>query len=318
MTTKEAVRKVRDFIRLKHFARSTEENYCSYVEKFCKHSKTLPPTLPAEKRIESFLSTFASNDCAASTQNVAFNAVLFLYRNILGIDLKGIDSLRATRPVLVRNAPNPSDTRAILNFIAEHETSDISLVCDLLYGTGARLCEPLNLRVRDVDLAAGKIIYRHAKQHKDRVVGIPCSLAEKIQQQLEYSHSVWAREGKRWPTKLPGRLRFKYPHAEFSFQWFWIFPATGPCPDNRDDNRLVRWRRGEWLIQRAVRRACLALGKSVTPHELRHGYATDSLNRGANPRAVQMAMGHKSLETTMGYCHADALSVPSPLDILNA
>ena len=114
--------------------------------------------------------------------------------------------------------------------------------------------------------------------------------------------------------KLPGKLHLKYPKAPFAWQWFWLFPAKGACMDKRADNRLVRWRLGEWNIQRAVKRASLALGLSVVPHELRHSYATDCLNAGTNPRALQKAMGHKSLETTMGYCHAEALSVASPLD----
>lgn len=305
---------MREFIRLKHLSCSTEESYCLYVAQFCEHSKRLPSCLPTEKRIESFLSTFAQRDAAASSQNVAFNAVLFLYRNILGVQPNGIDALRARRPQHHRNAPAPEDTRAILKFIAEHESSEISLATDTIYGCGGRVCEPLNLRIRDIDLQKGHLVFRQAKHHKDRVVPIPERLEVRLRQQIEYVRSVWTREGNRWPVKLPGRLRLKYPHAEFSWQWFWLFPAKGPCRDKRDDNRLVRWRMGQWHIERAVKRAANALGLSVVPHELRHGYATDCLNAGTNPRALQQVLGHKSLETTMLYCHVEALSVKSPLD----
>jgi integrase len=317
MTRTEAVSKFRAFIRLKHFSRSTEQSYCYYFEKFCVHSESLPPNLPTEKRIESFLGGFAG--ASASSQNVAFNAVLCFYRNVLGVEPKGINALRARRPVHHRNAPAPADTRAILNFIAGHEEAQVSLVCDLIYGVGARVSEPLNLRIRDVQFepAPGHLILRQAKQHKDRVVPMPDALFHRLVAQMEYAHSIWKREGDRWPVKLPGLLHVKYPHAQFDWAWFWLFPARGACQDERT-GLMVRWRLHEANIRRAMRRACLALKLSVLPHELRHGYATDCLNAGVNPRALQREMGHSSLETTMGYCHAEPLSVRSPLDRPNA
>ena len=312
MNTNQTVQKVRDLIRLKHFSYSTEDSYCHYVRQFCEHALRLPASMPSEKKIESYLSTFAHS--SASSQNVAFNAVLFLYRNVLGVEPKGINALRAKRPAHIRNAPAPADTRAILKFIAEHSDAEISLATDLIYGTGGRVNEPLNIRIRDMDLKKGTIIYRQAKHHQDRIVPIPCSLVDRIEQQVDYAAQLWKRDGARLPVKLPGKLRLKYPNAEFAWQWFWLFPAKRPCQDKRDGFRLVRWHLGQWNIERAVQQACRALGLSVMPHELRHGYATDCLNNGANPRALQKAMGHKSLETTMGYCHAEALSVKSPLE----
>lgn len=313
MTTAEAVQKVREFIRLKHFSQSTEDSYCYYVRQFCEHSFSLSKSTLTEKRIESYLSTFAASEASASSQNVAFNAVLFLYRNILGVEPKGIDALRARRPVHHRNAPAPEDTRSILKFISANEPSEISLAVDLIYGCGGRVCEPLNLRIRDVDLRNGQFVFRQAKQHKDRVVPIPESVETKLRQQIDYARHVWTRDGNRWPVKLPGKLHLKYPRAQFDWQWFWLFPAKHSCQDKRS-GMVVRWRLHQANIQRAVRRACYALRLSVLPHELRHGYATDCLNRGANPRALQQVLGHKSLETTMGYLHAEALSVKSPLD----
>jgi integrase len=315
MKTEDAVGKVRDLIRLKHYSDSTEDAYCHYVEQFCEHSKLLPKDWPTEKRIESYLSTTFA-DASASAQNCAFNAVLFLYRNILGVEPKGINALRARRPVHHRNAPAPEESRAILKFIAEHETAEISLAVDAIYGCGGRVSEPLNLRIRDVVLHGPKpaFIFRQAKHHQDRVVPIPCALLQRVQEQIDYARTVWQREGQRWPVQLPGKLHLKYPQAPFAWHWFWLFPAKGPCRYRRDPERLVRWRLGEWHIRRVVQRACRALGLAIVPHELRHGYATDCLNNGQNPRALQKVMGHKSLETTMGYCHAEALSVASPLD----
>lgn len=313
MRTEEAVEKVRSFIRLKHFSYSTEESYCRYVNDFCEHSRRLGKGMTTEKRIESYLSTFAQTDASASTQNVAFNAVLFLYRNILGIEPKGISALRARRPLHHRNAPAPADSRALLKLVRTQAPADVSLACDLIYGTGARVSEPLNLRIRDVDLNRGHLIYRQAKQHKDRIVPIPCALAEQLREQIRFARSVWEREGRRWPVALPGLLHKKYPNAQYDWQWFWLFPARGSCVDKRS-GMIVRWRMHEANVRRAVQRAAKVLKLSIVPHELRHGYATDCLDAGTNPRALQQVLGHKSLETTMGYCHAEPLSVRSPLD----
>jgi integrase len=112
---------------------------------------------------------------------------------------------------------------------------------------------------------------------------------------------------------LPHQLAAKYPYARFDWNWAWLFPADEPCMDSRR-KELVRWRFHEANIQRAVRKACRKTGVSILPHELRHAYATHCLDRGANPRAIQEVMGHKSLETTMAYLHAQSISVPSPLD----
>jgi integrase len=313
MTTDQAVQKVRDLIRLKHFSLSTEESYCLYVRQFCQHSRHLPKSMPTEKRIESYLSTFAKKEASASSQNVAFNSVLFLYRNILGIEPKGIDALRAHRPTHVRNAPAPEDTFKVLNFIKEHYSAEVSLACDLIYGCGGRVSEPLNLRIKEINRKAGLFIFRQAKGHKDRVVPIPCSVMLDLDNQISLARNIWEREGNRWPVALPGRLHLKYPNAQFAWQWFWLFPARKSCVDKRT-GWTVRWRMHQATIQRAIKHACDVFGLSILPHELRHGYATDCLNNGTNPRALQQVLGHKSLETTMNYFHAEPAGVKSPLD----
>jgi integrase len=125
---------------------------------------------------------------------------------------------------------------------------------------------------------------------------------------------VWRRDQQdQVPVALPHQLARKYPAAQFDWHWAWLFPANKSCLDQRT-GKLVRWRLHEAQVQRAVRTACQKAGLFILPHELRHAYATHCLNRGANPRAIQSAMGHQSLETTMGYLHAEALSVASPLD----
>jgi hypothetical protein len=133
---------------------------------------------------------------------------------------------------------------------------------------------------------------------------------------MQLARSVWESDKQDgMPVMLPNRLARKYPEYKFSWGWAWLFPAHHPCRDPRSGN-IVRYRMHEVNVQRAIKHARRKLGISVLPHELRHGYASHCLERGTNPRAIQQAMGHKSLETTMGYLHSEALSVPSPLEAL--
>jgi site-specific recombinase XerD len=165
-----------------------------------------------------------------------------------------------------------------------------------------------------VHLEALQFVIRAAKGGKDRTAPIPCSAAEDLRQQMEAARAVWKRDqNHKIPVALPHQLAVKYPQAQFEWSWAWVFPARDPCTDPRT-RKVVRWRLHEANVQRAVRKACNGLGISILPHELRHAYATHCLNRGANPRAIQEVMGHKSLETTMGYLHAEPLAVASPLD----
>jgi len=146
--------------------------------------------------------------------------------------------------------------------------------------------------------------------------GIPCSVQEDVREQIESAQVAWRTDQQdKVPVALPHQLAVKYPAAQFDWNWAWFFPANGRCVDPRT-RKLMRWRMHEANLQRAVRKACRKAGLFILPHELRHAYATHCLNRGTNPRAIQEAMGHQSLETTMGYLHAEALSVASPLDAL--
>jgi integrase len=270
--------------------------------------------LPSEHKLERFLTVLAQQNVAASTQNQAFNAIIFFYKEALGAELKNVQALRARRPVQVRHAPTPEETWQLLKTVQSDAAFATSLAVRLLYGCGMRVNEPLNLRIKDVNLEAAQLIIRAAKGGKDRVVAIPCSALEDLRQQIQAARAVWRRDQQdQVPVALPHQLARKYPAAQFDWHWAWLFPANKSCLDPRT-GKLVRWRLHEAQVQRAVRTACQKAGLFILPHELRHAYATHCLNRGANPRAIQSAMGHQSLETTMGYLHAEALSVASPLD----
>jgi site-specific recombinase XerD len=280
--------------------------------------RQMPNTLAPERKMERFLTELALRDVSASTQNQAFNAILFFYRDCLKMELKDIDSLRATRPERERLAPSVEDTRTLLNAVRDTEGYPSNLIVHLLYGCGLRVSEAVSLRIKDVDVIQSRLLIMAAKGDKDRVVRLPCSLALRISNQMDFARATWQRDQKaKLPIQLPNRLALKYPEMQFSWQWAWLFPLRNSCADPRD-GRLVRWHILTDTIQRAVKRARRQTGIMVTPHSLRHAYATHSLNRGVNLKALSQAMGHAQIETTSRYCHAEALSVPSPLDFAHA
>jgi len=316
MNSFQAEELLRRVIRRKHFALSTEEIYTSWLLRFMRYVVKLPRGLSSEKKLEAFLSSLARDEVSASTQNQAFNGLLFFYRECLGQKLQGVNALRARREATVRRAPATDEVRRLLSDVQDESSYPVRLVVHLIYGCGLRITEPIGLRIRDVELANSRLIIRRAKGGKDRVVGIPCSLMRQIESQMQMARLTWQRDvAAQVPIKLPSRMDRKYPRAQWSWNWAWLFPQASPCRDPRS-GRTVRWHQLESTVQRAVKSSCRRLGLEILPHELRHAYATHCLNGGQNPRAIQDAMGHKSLETTMGYLHADALSVRSPLEVL--
>lgn len=264
--------------------------------------------------MEAFLTQLARQEVSASTQNQAFCALLFFYRECLGLKLGNVDALRAKKPVHLRYAPERDEVLALIARCQSAAGYPTSLIVRLIYGCGLRVSEPLNLRLKDILFSESKFVIRAAKGGKDRFVAIPCSLADEIAAQMKVAKAVnEADRAARLPVALPGLLAQKFPAWQFSPKWAWLFPAHRPCEHPRT-GAMVRWRCHEANVQRCVRDAARALGLEITPHCLRHSYATHCLNAGQNPRAIQQAMGHAQLETTMGYLHAEALAVRSPLE----
>lgn len=313
MTTNQAVEKMREVIRRKHLAHSTEANYCQWLVRYARFvAERMTAGQSTEQKLEAFLSQLAQQDVSASTQNQAFNALLFFYREVLGQAVGKVDSLRAKKAVHLRYAPELVEVRRLLAAVQDVGDYPTALIVKLIYGCGLRVSEPLNMRVKDVRLQDSKLVLCGAKGGKDRFVALPCSLVPELRAQLDYARAVAARDRLAGlPVKLPGLLGTKYPHWQYAPKWAFVFPAHKPC-DFR--GQVVRWRCHEANVQRCVRQAARPLGLDITPHHLRHAYATHCLNAGHNPRAIQQAMGHSQLETTMGYLHAEALSVRSPLD----
>lgn len=315
MNSQKALELARAVIRRQHKAIATEQSYLGWLKRYIAAIRGMPNSLPSEQKLERFLSELAlRQNVSASTQNQAFNAICFFYRDVLAQPLKQVDALRATRPAHLRHAPTVAETRALLAEVRDVAGYPTNLIVRLLYGCGLRVTEPLNLRIKDVQLDEGRLFILGAKGGKDRVISLPCSLAEELRQQMEFARSVWRRDVQnKLPLEIPHLLARKYPEYEFSWPWAWLFPQRWPCQHPRT-GKLVRYRMHEANVQQAVKEARRKLGVMILPHELRHAYATHLLERGVNMKALQEAMGHAQIQTTAGYCHADALSVGSPLE----
>ena len=232
---------------------------------------------------------------------------------MLGLNVEsvspGVRAKRGERLPVVLSMP---ETVALLGAMS----GTPRLMAALIYGGGLRVSECCELRIKDLDFEAGRISVLGAKGGKDRMVAMPCSVMELLRGQLEFSRHIWQQDFRnQMPVKLPGNLARKAPDYRFAWPWAWVFPGHQPCRDPRT-GEMVRWRMHEVNVQRAVRQARRALGIMVLPHELRHGYATHALSAGANIKAVALAMGHTNIETTAGYCHAEACGIRSPLDTL--
>jgi integrase len=305
-------------IRLLHFAYSTEQAYCHWVGRYYDFCLTLPTGWPAERKCEGFLTFLAlKQGVAARTQNQALAALLFLYGQVLKKPLGNIDALRAKRPVHERTAPSREQVQALRAAVEDRPNLPARLLVDLLYGCGLRVSEPLELRIKDVLWSEHQLVVRAGKGGKDRRVPIPAVCRQALREQIDAARKIWEFDQGLQPpigVTLPFQLGRKYPSAPRSWQWFWVFPAAGYCAHPRT-GETVRYHLLHDLVQRAVREAArkIELEGLITPHVLRHAYATHS----REPiDALRLLMGHVSLETTAGYRHPVVEAASNPLDDL--
>jgi integrase len=322
MTKNQAITELERVLRMRHYAYSTTQNYVHWIGRFfnylAKHRDL--ENVPAV-RMESFLSDLARSNCSASTQNQAFNALLFFYRNVIGSDPGNVDALRARRPKFTRHAPTRDQVAAMLSQVRDTPVYPYHLILSLIYGCGLRVSEPLNLRIRDLDFSTCRIVIKQAKGAKDRLVAMPPSLIEPLRLQVEAAKAVQARAvAQGVPCKLPNRLSAKYQRAAFQPVWFWLFPAAQPCvdPTATEGAPLVWWHCLDSGVQKAMREACQRAGLdgALTPHHLRHACATHLADSGVPIRDIQEILGHQSLETTMQYVHPQVDRFISPLESL--
>lgn len=310
---------VRDRVRVLHYSIRTEDAYVQWIRRFILfHNKRHPLEMGAAE-LEAFLTHLAvERQVAASTQNQALHAVLFLYREVLGRPIEELGRIApARRPERLPTVLTRDEVRAVLDRL----DGTNRLMAGLLYGSGLRLMECLRLRIKDVDFGQRHLIVRDGKGGKDRVTLLPRTLEEPLRQQIERVRSLHRQDldegfGR---VYLPHALATKYPHADREFGWQYLFPSARRSSDPRT-GIVRRHHASERALQRAVaaavRRARVL--KPASCHSLRHSFATHLLESGQDIRTVQELLGHDDVRTTMIYTHvlhSGPLGVRSPLDL---
>lgn len=309
---------VRAGIRTKHYSPRTEEAYIYWVRQFILFHRKRHPLEMGEPEIGSFLQHLAINKgVAASTQNQALNALVFLYGAVLNRSIGKLPHIvRAKRPKRLPSVLTQEQVQQLFSAMK----GQAGLMARLLYGAGLRLTECTNLRIKDVEFTSNQILVRDGKGFKDRVTMLPEAIRESLLSwidRLKLFHQKELQAGRGRAT-LPYALARKYPNLSKSLQWQYVFPARKLVWDAEANV----WRRHhvfEDTLQRAVSEAGVLAGieKPVSCHMLRHSFATHLLEQGCDIRTVQQLMGHKNVATTMIYTHVlkrPGIGVKSPLD----
>ncbi|MEY2866860.1 MAG: hypothetical protein RIQ43_886 [Pseudomonadota bacterium] len=309
---------VRNRLRLKHYSLRTEKVYVYWIRRYIlENGKTHPRELGG-LAVEAFLSRLATKDqVSASTQNQALSALLFLYREVLSIDLPWMENVvRAKQSRKLPVVLSKSQTVLLLSKMSGRDW----LAASLLYGAGLRLMEAMRLRVKDLNFERNEITVRDGKGGKDRKTVLPFSLKPHLQRQVEQARALHAKDLAEGygAVSLPFALARKYPRAEIDFGWQYVFPASRRGIDPFD-GREKRHHIDEKVLQRAVRNAAQQAGLHlpVSPHTLRHCFATHLLESGSDIRTVQELLGHQDVTTTQIYTHVlnrGAGGVLSPID----
>ena len=306
----ETIEKTRQVLRVMHRSRATEKGYVSWISQYIDYLKESPKLkiLTSEKKMEAFLTYLAiERKVSASTQNQAFNAILFLYRNVLDVKLEDrINAVRAKRSKRLPSILTQTEVQSLLDVMSGTNR----LMVSFLYGCGLRLMEGCAMRIKDLDFEGDMVYIREGKGGKDRIVMMPRSLKGQLWDQVELIKRLHEEDIKRGfkGVDLPNALARKYPNAPFEIGWQYVFPAT-----------KRQYHTHKTGVQRAVRLAAKRAGitKRVSPHLFRHSFATHMLENGYNLPTVQRLLGHKDIRTTEIYTHVmqrGTEGIYSPLD----
>ena len=307
-------------MRVKHYSLRTEKSYVDWIKRYIWHFDKRHPKDMGATEVEAFLTHLAvTRNVSASTQNQAKSALLYLYKEVLGVELPWLDNVTQAKvpqrlPVVL--------TQAEVQAVLSRMDGTMWLIASLLYGSGLRIMEALRLRVKDVDFAQREILVREGKGFKDRVTMLPLSLVEPLKAHLLkvqalHQDDLSAGHG---DVFMPMALDRKYPNGGKSWSWQYVFPSVKLSVDPRS-KVIRRHHADEKTVQRAVKKAVKLAGivKLATPHTLRHSFATQLLAGGYDIRTVQELLGHSDVATTMIYTHVlnkGGRGVSSPLDVL--
>lgn len=309
---------VRASIRVKHYSYRTEESYVNWIRRYILFHNKRHPRDMGNPEVTSFLTHLAvKENVAASTQNQALSALLFLYRHVLQQPLdESINAVRAKQTQYLPTVLTPSEVHDVIQQLS----GVYKLVIQILYGSGVRLNEGLRLRVKDLDFSQHQITIRDAKGNKGRVTMLPVSLVKPLQSHLQWVRQLHQRDlaqGYR-SVYLPFALERKYPHADRNWIWQFVFPSFSLSRDP-PSGVVRRHHLHETGVQRSLKQAVQVAGitKRVSCHTFRHSFATHLLENGYDIRTIQELLGHKDVKTTMIYTHVlnrGGRGVRSPLD----
>jgi integron integrase len=309
---------MREALYSRHYSRRTEQTYCNWVKRFGHFHNVRHPAEMAEPEINVFLTRLAVKEkVAASTQNQALSALLFLYRHVIGREVGDLgEVIRARKPKRLPAIMTRDEVKAVLSNLS----GDKWLMASLMYGAGLRLMECLRLRVQDIDFSRNEILVRDGKGAKDRITMLPESLKASLQDHLKKVKAVYDRDlTEGWGRVLmPDALDRKYPNAPKEWRWQWVFPQENRWRNTKSGEE-GRHHVDESLVQKAVKAAVVKAGltKRATCHTFRHSFATHLLEGGYDIRTVQELLGHKDVKTTMIYTHVlnrGPSGVRSPVD----
>ncbi len=310
--------RVRASLRSRHYSRRTEEAYVAWIRRYILFNGKRHPSEMGAPEVTRFLSSLAVDaNVAASTQNQALSALLFLYRDVLDLDLPWLDNIvRAKRPQRLPIVLTRDEVRAVLRRLDGVPRP----MTYLLYGAGLRVLECCRLRVQDVDFARNQLMVRSGKGDKDRMTMLPAAVKVALARHLEEvreQHQSDLQHGAGW-VELPTALARKYPNADREWTWQWVFPATRIYTERATRERR-RHHLHESVLQRVVKLAVGQAGivKRATPHTFRHSFATHLLEDGHDIRTVQELLGHQDVTTTQIYTHVlnrGPSGVRSPVD----